>query len=84
MNAMASQITQPFIQGVDQGKHQSSASLAFVGEITSDPHKGPVTRKMFPFDDVIMKRSLHIITRTKYIARTAPLLNAVVISSLPP
>ena len=34
----------------DQRKHQSSASLAFVRGI----HLGPVTRKMFPFDDVIM------------------------------
>ena len=52
--------------GVDQRKHQSSASLAFVWGIhrglENSPHKGPVTRKMFPFDDVIMvsnsKRSL--------------------------
>ena len=39
-------------------KHQSSASLAFVRGIhrrpVNSPHKGPVTRKMFPFDDVIM------------------------------
>ena len=39
-------------------KHQSSASLAFVrgihrGQVNS-PHKWPVTRKMFPLDDVIM------------------------------
>ena len=44
--------------GADQRKHQSSASLAFVrglhrGPVNS-PHKGPVTRKMFPFDDVII------------------------------
>ena len=43
---------------VDQRKHQSSASLAFVWGIHRDPvnspHKGPFTRKMFPFDDVIM------------------------------
>ena len=26
----------------------------------SSPHKGPVTRKMFPFDDVIMCRSVYI------------------------
>ena len=43
----------------DQRKHQSSASLAFVrgshrGPVNS-PHKWPVTRKMFPFDDVIMR-----------------------------
>ena len=39
-------------------KHQSSESLAFVRGIhrwlVYSPHKGPVTRKMFPFDDVIM------------------------------
>ena len=48
--------TQPFIQM--QGKHQSSASLAFVRGIhrrpVNSPHKWPVTRKMFPFDDVTM------------------------------
>ena len=41
-----------------QRKHQSSALLAFVRGIhrrpVNSPHKGPVTRKMFPFDDVIM------------------------------
>ena len=40
-------------------KHQSSASLAFVREIhrwpVNFPHKWPVTRNMFPFNDVIMK-----------------------------
>ena len=43
----------------DQRKHQSSASLAFVWEIhrgpVNSPHKWPETRKMFLFDDVIMK-----------------------------
>ena len=29
----------------------------FTGPVNS-PHKGPVTRKMFPFDDVIMKLSV--------------------------
>ena len=42
----------------DQRKHQSPASLAFVRGIhrrpVNSPHKWPVTRKMFPFDDVIM------------------------------
>ena len=42
---------------VDPRKHQSSASLAFVRGVhrwsVDSPHKGPVTRKMFPFDDVI-------------------------------
>ena len=48
---------QPFVQA-GKRKHQSSASLAFVRGIHRSPadshHKGPVTRKMFPFDDVIM------------------------------
>ena len=64
MSAMASQITSLTIvystvySGTDQRKHQSSASLAFVRGIhrwpVNSPHKGPVTRKMFSFDDVIM------------------------------
>ena len=37
--------------GIDQRKHQISASLAFVREI---PSQRPVTWKMYPFDDVIM------------------------------
>ena len=44
--------------GANQINYQSSASLAFVRGIprwpVNSPHKGPVTRKMFPFDDVIM------------------------------
>ena len=44
--------------GVDQRKRQSSASLAFVRGIhrlfVNSPHKGPVMRKIFPFDDVII------------------------------
>ena len=44
--------------GADQREHQSSASLACVWKIhrwpVSSPHKGPVTRKMVPFDDVII------------------------------
>ena len=65
MGSMASQITSLTIvystvySGADQSKHQSSASLAFVWEIHRGPvnslHKWPVTRKMFPFDDVIMR-----------------------------
>ena len=65
MGTIASQITSLTIiystvhSGADQRKHQSSASLAFVRGIhrrwpVNSPHKGPVTRKMFPFDDVIM------------------------------
>ena len=44
--------------GADQRKHQNSASLAFVRGIhrwpVNSPHKRPVMRKMFPFDDFIM------------------------------
>ena len=44
--------------GAEQGKRQSFASLAFVRWIhpspVESPHIGPVTRKIFPFDDVIM------------------------------
>ena len=64
MNTMACQITSLTIvystvySGADQRKHQSSASLAFVRVIHRGPvnssHKWPVTRKMFPFDDVII------------------------------
>ena len=64
MSAMASQTTSLAIvfpsvySGADQRKHQSSASLAFARGIhrspVNSPHKWPVTRKMFPFDDVIM------------------------------
>ena len=59
MGAMASQITSLTIvnstvhSGVNQRKHQSSASPVFVRGIHS-PHKWSVTRKMFPFVDVIM------------------------------
>ena len=64
MTMLESQITNLTVvysivySGVHQRKHQSSASLAFVREIhrgpVNFPHKWPVTRKMFPFDDVIM------------------------------
>ena len=44
--------------GINERKHQSSASPAFLRGIHRWPvnssHKGSVTRRMFPFDDVIM------------------------------
>ena len=68
MDAIASQITSLTIvssivhSGTYKKKHQSSASLAFVRGIhrwqVNSPHKWPVKRKMFPFDDVIMS-TLH-------------------------
>ena len=66
MGAIASQITSLTIvysivySDADQREHQSSASVAFVRGIHRGPlnslHKWPVTRKMFPFDDVIMSQ----------------------------
>ena len=85
MSVMASQITSLMIvcstvcSGADQRKHQSSASLAFLMGIhwwpVNSPHKGPVTWKMFSFDDAIMHRlqrasnaeSISIFTPTKHI-----------------
>ena len=64
MTTMESQITSLTVvystvySDADQRKHQSSASLAFLRGIhrgpVNSPHTWPVTRKMFPFDDVIM------------------------------
>ena len=65
MSLMASQITilaivySTVYSDADQGKYPSSASLVFVWGIhrgpVNSPHKWPVTRKMFPFDDVVME-----------------------------
>ena len=67
MGTMASQLTSLTIvystvySGAGQRKHQSS--LAFVRRIhrwpVNSPHKGPVTRKMLPFDDVIMFQAVN-------------------------
>ena len=64
MGAVASQITSLTIvystvySGLDQRKHQSSASLAFVQGIHRWPvnsqHKWPVTRNMLLFRHVII------------------------------
>ena len=69
MDVMASQITSLAIvysnvhSDVDQRKHDSSASMAFVWGIhrrtVNSTHKWPVTRKIFPFDDVIMQVNNH-------------------------
>ena len=66
MSAIASQITSLTIvystvySDADQRKYQRSASLAFVQGIhrgpVNSPHKWPVSRKMFPFHDVIMHK----------------------------
>ena len=64
MSAIASQITSiPIVcssvgSGADQRTNQRSASLAFVRGIHRSPVNFPLqstaTRKMFPFDDIIM------------------------------
>ena len=66
MSPTASQITSPTIvisivySSTDQRKHQRSALLAFGRGIhrrpVNSPHKWPVTRIFFPFDDVIMRQ----------------------------
>ena len=65
MGAMTSQITSLTIvystvySRADQRKQQSTESLAFVWGIPrwpeNSPHKWPVTRKMFPFDNVTLQ-----------------------------
>ena len=82
MATIASQITSFTIvysivySDADQRKHQSSASLAFVWGIhrgpVNSPHKWPVTRNMFPFDDVIMDSIFFLLIRhycTEWISR---------------
>ena len=64
MGAIASQITSlPIVYSIvysdaDQRKHPNSTSLAFEQGIhrglVNSPHKWPVTRKRFPFGDVVM------------------------------
>ena len=64
MGAIVTQITSLMIvystvySDADQRKHKSAASQASVRGIhrgpVNSPHKWPVTRKMFPFDNVIM------------------------------
>ena len=72
MSTMVSQITSLTIVystvylGADQRKHQSSSSLAIERGIhrwpVNSPHKWPVKRKMFPFDEITM----YLRTRKSY------------------
>ena len=81
MGTIASQITSLTIvystvySDANQRKHQSSASLAFERGIHRGPvsssHKWPVTRKMFPFDDVIMG-PIRTYRQTSYISAPNP------------
>ena len=91
MGTMACQITSLTLvystvySGADQRKHQSSASLAFVWGIhrwpANSPHKGPVTRLMFPFDDVNMLTSFHIHDRHKSVNGTTHSITISIISN---
>ena len=91
MGAMVSQITSLVIvyltvpSDADQRKHESSASLALVRGIhrwpMNSPHKGLVTRKTFPFDDVIMtwmkvwcSLKANIMIHSRATSRATPLL----------
>ena len=75
MSEIASQITSRTIvysaiySDADQRKHQSSPLLAFVRGIhrgpVNSPHNWPVTRKMFPFDDVLMSSVVRICNKCK-------------------
>ena len=77
MSAMASQINgitivcSTIYSGAYQRKQQSPASLDFVRGIhrwsVDYLHKGPVTWKMFPFDDVIIHQEPLILTWINFI-----------------
>ena len=78
MGTIVSQITSLTIaystvySDIDQRKHQSSVSLAFVWGIhrgpVNSPHKWPVVQKMFPLDDVIM----NIVFFSKILTKDTP------------
>ena len=78
--------------GADQRKHQSSASLDFVQGIhrgpVNSPRKWPVTRKMFPFDDVIMDSAATAIVvetvRWRHFRISGPLCKAHTVRDFPP
>ena len=81
MSAVASQITSlTIVQSivysvVDERKLQSCASLAFVWGIhhwpVNSPRKWPVTRKMFPLDDVIMSFRKSVAGISAFLKHTA-------------
>ena len=81
ISVMASQIVGVSIvcwsvgSGADQRKHQSYASLAFVRGIhrwpVNSPHKGLVTQKTFPFDDVIVYYDCPLHNEISYTGKTS-------------
>ena len=84
MSTMASHYSTVY-SGADRTKHQSSTSLTFVRGINrwpvNSPHKMPVTRKIFPFDDIIMhmpdycSAKLIFITKTTRHGQAYPITN---------
>ena len=79
MGAKASLITSVSIvystvcSSSDQRKHHSSASVVFVRRINRsavNSPKGPATRKMFPFDDVIMSLTMDTDTANPRLTRS--------------
>ena len=60
MSAMASQITSVSIvyQTICSGADEKTSKLRVPGLCDrNSPHKGSVTRKMFPFDDAFMTKN---------------------------
>ena len=92
MTTMTSQITSLtavysiVYSDADHRKHQSSASLAFERGIhrgpVNSPHKWPVTRKIFPFDDVIMHSPRPF--SSPWILPLTPLRQRILSASVPP
>ena len=82
VRVMASQITGVSIvystagSSTDERKHQTSASLAFVRGIyrwsVNCPHKRQVTRKIFPFDDVIMLFGTRLESTQEWVPQILP------------
>ena len=89
MSAMAFQITGvPIVcWGADQRKHHNSLPLPFVKLIHRSPadypHKGPVTLKIFPFDDVIMKACVLKTFSDSFCRRAYAIYEALVWTYLP-
>ena len=74
MSAMASQITSlTIVYSRHRSKKTSNLRVTGLCEGNSpgpvnSPHKGPVTRKMFPFDDVIMTQTRRVLELNKKIS----------------
>ena len=64
MGTIASQITSLhdcLLNRLFRRRSKKTSKLRITGLCAvNSPHKGPVTRKMFPFDDVIMRNAKHL------------------------